>query len=197
METQTSLLALAQLHNHLSGMRRPMLLEPVQAMPEPDIPATPAIPIIHSGTSPAHAGHEPDTIGATPNSRGFTALLLAYRATGGAVRRGELVRLLETHRPADLSSLARLIVSGGIFSFEWCNTSWVPMFQFEPCDLSIRQGPRKVLGELATVFDRWTLAAWFAQPNSWLKGFRPVDLLASNLPAVFAAARADRFVAAG
>lgn len=194
METQTSLLALAQLHNHLSGLSRPMPMEPVQAMPGPDIAA---IPAVRSGASPAHPVHEADTIGATPNSRGFTALLSAYRATGGAVRRDELVRLLDAHRPADLSSLARLIVSGGIFSFEWRNTSWVPMFQFEPCDLSVRQGPRKVLGELATVFDRWTLAAWFAQPNSWLKGFRPVDLLASNLPAVVAAARADRFVAAG
>lgn len=172
-------------------MSRPMPTKSVQAMPGP------AVRGIHPEVLPAHAVYEPDNIGDTPNSRGFTVLLSAYQATGGALRRGELARLLETRRRADLSSLAGLIVSGGIFSFEWRNTLWVPMFQFEPCDLSIKQGPRKVLGELATVFERWTLAAWFAQPNSWLKGLRPVDLLDSNLPAVFAAARADRFVAAG
>lgn len=168
-----------------------MPTEPIRAM------RGPVAPDIHPEVLPAHPVYESENIGGTPNSRGFTVLLSAYQATGGALRGDELARLLQARRRADLSSLARLIVSGGIFSFEWRNTLWVPMFQFEPCDLSIKQGPRKVLEELATVFDRWTLAAWFAQPNSWLEGMRPVDLLDSNLPAVFAAARADRFVAAG
>ena len=138
-----------------------------------------------------------EDIGGVPNSRGFRALLWAYRATGGAARGEALVGLLQARRRGDLASLTRHIVSGEIFSFEWRHTFWVPMFQFEPGDLSIKHGPRKVLAELVTVFDSWSLAAWFAQPNSWLKRQRPVDLLDSNLPAVFAAARADRFAANG
>lgn len=136
-------------------------------------------------------------IGDLPDSRGFAALLLAYGATGGTAPGDELARLMQDRRSGDLASLARLIVSGEIFTFEWHDTFWIPMFQFELYDLTVKQGPRKVLAELVGVFDGWALAAWFAQPNSWLKGCRPVDLLESNLSAVFAAARADRFVARG
>ena len=71
------------------------------------------------------------------------------------------------------------------------------MFQFELRDLSVKQGPRKVLAELSPVLDGWALAAWFARPNSWLNDRSPVDTLDSNLAAVLAAARADRFVASG
>jgi hypothetical protein len=87
--------------------------------------------------------------------------------------------------------------SGDIFSFEWDDTAWVPMFQFEPLDLSIKPGPRRILSELESVFDGWMLAAWFAQPNSWLQGRRPVDLLDADCTAVSAAARIDRFIAVG
>ena len=71
------------------------------------------------------------------------------------------------------------------------------MFQFDLGNLSFKPGTRKILGELTAVFDGWMLAVWFAQPNSWLKGEKPIDLLATNLPAVFEAARADRYVAEG
>ncbi len=91
----------------------------------------------------------------------------------------------------------RLIVSGHVFSFAWHDTYWVPMFQFDPQDLSLRPATRQVLAELANDLDGWSIAGWFAASNPWLSQRRPVDLLDIDLPAVLQAARADRFVATG
>jgi hypothetical protein len=121
----------------------------------------------------------------------------AYRATGGIARGEDLARWLEDRQLGDFVTLARLIVSGVVFSFEWQDAFWIPMFQFDRHDLSVRPGPQRVLAELAADFDGWSLAVWFAEPNSWLADRRPVDLLESNLDAVLQAARADRFIAAG
>ncbi|HEX7441459.1 MAG TPA: hypothetical protein VF319_15325 [Caldimonas sp.] len=124
-------------------------------------------------------------------------MCVGYRATGGTARGDDLARLLEDHPRGSFVSLARLIASGEVFGFERQHTFWVPMFQFELRDLSIKEGLRQVLAELVTVFDGWALALWFVRPNSSLKDGRPVDLLDSNLAAVLDAARTDRFVAAG
>jgi hypothetical protein len=137
------------------------------------------------------------TLGDIPSNRGFVAMLTAYRATGGAARGDDLARLLEDCRLGSVASLARLVVSGTVFGFEWRHTFWVPMFQFNLRDLSIKPGPAEVVEALGADFDGWALAAWFARPNSWLNDAMPVDLLESDLPAVLEAARADRFVAAG
>ena len=136
-------------------------------------------------------------LGALPTSRGFRTVLSAYHASGGVARGDNLGRLLDDWQCGDFVSLARLIASGEIFSFRWHGENWVPMFQFDLRDLSCRPGPRQVSAELKSVFDDWTLAVWFVQPNSWLHAQRPLDLLDSNLPAVLQAARADRFIAAG
>ena len=161
--------------------------------------------ILHAAATPDDAENEignnwtaaPDEISRTPSSRGFNALLAAYQETGGTACGEDLADLLTDRKRGDLASLARKIVSGEVFSFEWRHCFWVPMFQFELHDLSLKKGPSKVLAELVKVFDPWTTAAWFAEPNSWLKRQRPVDLLDCNLAAVFEAARADRFVANG
>jgi hypothetical protein len=54
-----------------------------------------------------------------------------------------------------------------------------------------------MLAELASAFDGWPLATWFAQHNAWLNDRSPVDLLDSDLADVLDIARADRFIAAG
>ncbi len=127
----------------------------------------------------------------------FRALQAAYRPTGGLARGDDLVRLLEDWQQGDHVSLARLIVARAVFGFKWHGQFWIPMFQFELHDLSIKMAHRQVLVELAPVFDSWSLAVWFAQPNSWLCGQSPVNVLGNNLPAVLDAARADRFIANG
>ena len=54
-----------------------------------------------------------------------------------------------------------------------------------------------VASELSPVFNRDDVELWLGVPNAWLDASRPRDLLYQDLPAVLAAARADRFVAAG
>lgn len=132
-----------------------------------------------------------------PNDRGFAAMRAAFRATGGLARADDLARLLDDHRQGVFPNLAALIDSGDVSGFEWRDALWVPMFQFELRDLSIKQRSRQVLAELPVSYDGWAIAAWFVRPNSWLNERRPVDLLDSNLPALLDAARADRFVALG
>lgn len=129
--------------------------------------------------------------------RQFLAMRDAYRRTGGLARGDDFARLLEDQRRGDFVSLAKLIAAGEVLAFEWRDARWIPMFQFNLGDLSIKPAPRRVLGELAKTFDGWSLAVWFVEPNSWLSHRRPVDLIEAELPAVLEAARADRFIATG
>ena len=138
-----------------------------------------------------------DAIGSVPTSAGVTVLMSAFRATGGVVRGNELAMMFEDLKMGNLASLGRAMVSGEICSFQWRSAFWIPMFQFDLDNLAFKPGPRKIMQELSGVFNDWMLTAWFVQPNSWLTGRKPVDLIASNFSAVFEAARADRYVAAG
>ena len=135
--------------------------------------------------------------GIAPNSRGFVEMLKTYHASGGLTRGDTLGRLLDDWRCGDFISLARLIASNEIFSFKWHSKSWVPMFQFELRNLSVKPGPSRVLAELKPALDDWGTAAWFIQPNSWLQAKRPLDLVDSDLADVLEAARADLRIAAG
>jgi hypothetical protein len=157
-------------------------------------PATSA----HLNSSPHQAAPAfVDPIGELPTSRGFAALLAAYRATGGTARGDDLARLLEDHGIGDFIGLARLIAGREVFGFEWRNTLWIPMFQFELRDLSVKPAAQQVLKELGAEFEGWSCAAWFARPNSWLNHRAPVELLATHLAEVLEAARTDRFIAVG
>ena len=127
----------------------------------------------------------------------FDAMVDVYKTCGGTARADDLAMLLEQRRVGDFVSVARQIVSRDIFSFEWQNHIWVPMFQFNPVDMSVKQEVRRVAHELAAVLDNWTLSQWFIEPNAWLNGKRPVHLMDNQFSSVLGAARADRFVAEG
>lgn len=131
------------------------------------------------------------------NRQGFDAMIDAYKTCGGTARADDLALLLEEKQKGDFVSVARRIVSREIVSFEWQSHLWVPMFQFHRHDMSIRQEVRRVVHELSGVLDNWTLALWFTEPNEWLKGRRPVDMMDRQFSDVLGAARADRFVATG
>lgn len=155
------------------------------------------MPTSQPSARPAPAATLHDAVPAlrtTAGEREFRALCSAYRNSGGMLRGDDLARLLEDHRCGDFVSLARFITRHEIFAFDWRDSVWVPMFQFDLRDLSIRPVPQRVLAELGGVFDGWGLASWFAQPNAWLRGARPVDLLDTDPAHVLRAARADRFV---
>jgi len=138
----------------------------------------------------ATADHAPgDDIDPRPSSRGFIAMLEAYRATGGLVPGNFLRRSLQVHQRGDLVHLVRLIVDRRIFVLDWRDDSWIPMFQFDAHDLSCRPGVALVRAELTGLSSGWAVAAWFAQPNALLEGRRPVNLMASDLAHVLHAAR--------
>lgn len=132
-----------------------------------------------------------------PTDRDYLHMREAYRASGGTVRRDALARVLHGCDGAHDQTLGKLLVTHDIFSFEWRAVHWVPMFQFDLRDMSVKPRPQRVVAELAHVFDGWALAMWFSQPNHWLRNRRPVDVLDVTLTGVLRAARADRFIANG
>ncbi len=127
----------------------------------------------------------------------FDAMRANFPPTGGIVRGDDLARQLEDHPRGAASSLSKLVASEQVFGFESDVTFWVPMFQFELDEMRIKPAALKVRAELAAEFDGWEVASWFAEANVYLRDRRPVDLLDSNLREVLAAARIDRFIAAG
>jgi hypothetical protein len=126
----------------------------------------------------------------------FVEMLDAYRSSGGLARESEaLERYLACG--GSLCNWRHDVNTGRILSFEWDSQGWIPMFQFQRRDMSVKPLVTTVTAELTTVFAGWDLARWFAQPNNWLEECRPVDLLESGSARVLAAARADRYIAAG
>lgn len=121
----------------------------------------------------------------------------AFHRTGGLVSGDEATRLLRRQSAQPISTLARWIVGRTIVNFEWQSQTLVPLFQFDPADMSLSANTVVVIGELIDVFDDWELAVWFAQPNIWLQDGAPCEQLATNTAAVIQAARADRFIARG
>jgi hypothetical protein len=123
-----------------------------------------------------------------PSGRGFIALLEAFRATGGTVRAEIVGQLLQHHQAGDTVSLAKLINGEQVFGFPWRTSLWIPMFQFDVDDLSLRTGVQRVRAKLPPLWSAWTLASWFAAPNECLHGRSAVDMIDLDLDAVIRAA---------
>lgn len=134
------------------------------------------------------------TFGLAPNDEGFVALQGALRASGGLARCDELALGLQRRQAGGYVSLARLIVTQRVTSFAWNNSFWLPMFQFDASNLSLRPEHQPALAELIDVLDGWALALWFVQGNASLSGCTPLALLHSDPEAVFQAARLQRYV---
>jgi hypothetical protein len=147
----------------------------------------------HGGGTDARGGSGCDGSGhcAAGDSRLFAAMGKAYRASGGLVRGDDLVHVMAARRYGDYLSLARQIVAREVLSFDWNDSFWLPMFQFDPRDLSLRPELRELIKRLHTDMDGWNLSVWFAQPNARLRQFAPVDRLSTDLQGVLAAAHAD------
>jgi len=143
--------------------------------------------------------HEPLSalVGEPDKDDKFITMLRGFRDTGGLVRGDEVADMLQRLSGHDLSQLARWIVTREVLSFQWRSELWVPLFQFNLSDMSLKDAAQRVSAELAPAFDAWNLSYWFVQPNSWLHDKSPVQLIGSDPSAVFQAARADRFVAMG
>jgi hypothetical protein len=127
--------------------------------------------------------------GDSPSGSGFIALLEAFRPTGGTAPGDIVGRLLEEHHVGISVSLAKLIYTGQVFGFEWRASLWIPMFQFDANDLTLKTEPQRVRAELPPLWSGWMQASWFASPNAWLDGRSPVDLLVSDIDAVMRASQ--------
>jgi hypothetical protein len=143
-------------------------------------------------TDPRREGR-PDAI---DHDDGFAAMRDAYRSRGGLVRCDELMGRLEVESPREAVRLAQLLACGEVLGFERQHAFWVPMFQFG-AGVAPRRGVRDVLRDLPPEFDPWRRAAWFVEPNAWLDGALPLDVIETDRGAVLDAARADRFVVGG
>lgn len=124
------------------------------------------------------------------SGRGFIALLEVFRDSGGTAPGDVVARLLEDHQSGDLVSLAKSIHLGRVFGFEWRSSLWVPMFQFDTDDLTVKPAAQAVRAALPELGSGWAVAVWFASRNEMLEGRRPVDLLEDEPDRVLDAARA-------
>lgn len=126
----------------------------------------------------------------------FVQMLDGFRRSGGLARLQEVAELCERRGGPDIASLAACIARKQIICFEWQSEGWLPLFQFNPLDMTLRAQIQPVISELSCIYGAWDLAFWFSQPNPWLADRAPADALVSDLATVLQAARADRFVAA-
>jgi len=149
----------------------------------------------HPTCDAAEAAEAP--ISSYPTPLGFVSLMSAYRPSGGIARGDDLSRHLSAAEPGYLTHLARQIVSGSILSFQWRQSFWVPLFQFEPGTSQVKTCVSQPMGELTPAFDSWETAVWFVQPHTLLNSERPLDVLDKKPNDVLEAARNDRFVAMG
>lgn len=122
---------------------------------------------------------------------------MLYRARGGVLQADEVVGFVGHVGGPDASTLTRWIEKRHVVALEWRAETWLPAFQFDPVDLTPLPELEPVLAALRGAYDAWELADWFARPSTWLGDRPPIELFASNLPAVIQAARADAFVATG
>ncbi|MHB1250495.1 MAG: hypothetical protein ACYCZL_14020, partial [Polaromonas sp.] len=100
----------------------------------------------------------------------FITTLDSYRGSGGLARSHEVFARFGLHARPNVATLAGWIGQRKVISFNWHSTIWLPLFQFNRCDVTLQPQPglSQVLSELGAVFDSWEIAHWFARPNSWI-----------------------------
>jgi len=169
-------------------------------MPMQTLPFPPLLSLAKSrGTADASTArtprrHAPPAIGSRHR---LAELQQRLAESGGLVAAEAFIGRLRARCDQPLSLLARWIVDRRVLSVDAGGQRWLPLFQFEPHSLRVLDGVDRALAELRGVFDEDELVEWFATPNGWLADRSPASLAATDAAAVAAAARADRFVAAG
>lgn len=128
----------------------------------------------------------------------MAGMRMAFAASGGLRSVGELAQGTDLRSRSRFTHIARWIATREIIGFMWHAEPWVPMFQFEA---GPRMQPRRSLQPLFEIlvplYDAWTMANWFARPNQYLSGHRPVDEYTGNLSGVMDVAHLEHFIATG
>lgn len=125
----------------------------------------------------------------------FVNLLNGFRESGGLARSNEVASLFQRRSEQHISVLGGWLIKRQAIAFEWHSKLWMPLFQFNPSDMTLRTGLAGILAELVVVCNDWEVANWFARPNPWLSDGLPADALAVAAPQVLWAARAERSAA--
>ncbi len=136
-------------------------------------------------------GREPQWTQPAGTDQQFIALLDSYRDSGGLARAQELVQVFKHRCGCDITPLASWIAKRKVICFEWQSQTWLPLFQFNPLDMTLKPGLSLILAELSSNDDAWDVANWFAQPNAWLGQCSPAASLGLDPAAVLSAWRAD------
>ena len=124
----------------------------------------------------------------------FVQMLNGFRSSSGLARLQEVSERCERRGGPDIATLSACLARKEIICFEWQSQLWLPLFQFNPVDMTIHPQIQPVVAELSCIYGPWDLAFWFSQPNPWLADRAPADALLLDLPTVLQAARADRFI---
>lgn len=121
----------------------------------------------------------------------FVEMLNAYRPSGGLARINEVIGMTRGVCRDDVGRMAAWILDRKAMSFKWQDALWLPLFQFNRFDMTLRRATAQVIGELNPVLEPWALASWFARPHALLANRLPADLPDSECEAVLRAARAE------
>lgn len=119
----------------------------------------------------------------------------AFVASGGVIDSEELVGRLRSETNQPIAQVARWIVDRHIVNFEACGLIWLPLFQFEPHCLILRDEVRRAIDELVHAFDDRAIAQWFSSPSASLRWKSPAEAVCADPGAAFEAARLERFLA--
>ena len=125
----------------------------------------------------------------------FDAMESVYVREGGLATGDAVAELLRARSSQPISVLARWIVDRRIVSFNWQSRLLIPLFQFDMATMEPRQCVLDAVGELSPHLDDWDLASWFVEPNAWLDGRQPIDVVDDEPAELVQAARADRQIA--
>lgn len=124
----------------------------------------------------------------------FRRMEIAFRDGGGMASADEVVSRLARHTDQPISRLARWIVEHEVLNIQWRSQILLPWFQFDLSTMDLRPAVNSVLGELYPALSDWEICAWFAEPNAWLGGALPVDIIDRDARSVLDGARAARYL---
>ena len=122
----------------------------------------------------------------------FIEMMDAYRQSGGLARLQELASLRGSGAPVDIANLANCISRRELICFEWQSYAWLPLFQFDLSDMTLRPQLQRIVAELSCIYNPWEVAFWFTQPKPWLSDRAPADTAALEFATLLQHARADR-----
>jgi hypothetical protein len=124
----------------------------------------------------------------------FAELLNAYRRSGGLARASEVAMRAASRRRDGSAWLEDCLQRRVLISFDWHAGLWLPLFQFTPTDMSLREDVCRPCAELSGIMDGWELALWFVRPQCLLHHCSPLDMLDTEPALVLDAARCAHFV---